>query len=83
MVHRVLFLVVELGAHADPFMLHLCAALAAKQRALISARTKAALVAVKARGTALGNPRLAEVRAIANVRHTKRGADSFAADRGA
>ena len=33
----------ELGADADPFMLHLNAALAEKEQAMISARTKAAL----------------------------------------
>jgi DNA invertase Pin-like site-specific DNA recombinase len=37
------------GADADPFMLHLYAALAEKERALISVRTKAALQAAKER----------------------------------
>jgi len=37
-----------LGADADPFMLHLFAALAQKERALISQRTKAAPAAAKA-----------------------------------
>ena len=77
MAHRVPFLVAELGADADPFMLHLFAALAEKERALISSRTKAALAAAKARGTALGNPRLAEARDIANTRH-RAAADDFA-----
>jgi len=67
MTHRVPFIVAELGADADPFMLHLFAALAQKERALISQRTKAALAAAKARGQALGNPRLSEARAIANA----------------
>jgi hypothetical protein len=40
MAHRVPFVVAELGLDADPFMLHLYAALAEKQRVLISARTK-------------------------------------------
>ena len=38
-------------------MLHLYAALAEKERALISARTKAALAAKKAQGVRLGNSR--------------------------
>ena len=56
MVQRVEFIACELGRVADPFMLHLFAALAEKERALISARTKAALAALKARGVKLGSP---------------------------
>jgi len=55
MAQRVPFIVAELGADADPFMLHLYAALAEKERRLISERTKAALSARKATGTRLGN----------------------------
>src|SRR4051794_30718665 len=51
MARRVPFISVELGADCDPFMLHLYAALAEKERALISARTKAALAAKKAAAT--------------------------------
>jgi DNA invertase Pin-like site-specific DNA recombinase len=40
MVHRIPFIVAELGADIDPFMLHIYAALAQKERALISERTK-------------------------------------------
>lgn len=58
MAQRVPFIVTELGADADPFMLHLYAALAEKERSLISQRTTAALVAAKARGVRLGNPQL-------------------------
>jgi DNA invertase Pin-like site-specific DNA recombinase len=68
MAHKVLFIVAELGPEADPFMLHLYAALTEKERRLISERTKAALAAAKARGQQLGNPRLAEARGIANAR---------------
>src|SRR6266436_2219954 len=56
--HKVPFLVAELGPDVDPFVLHLFAALAEKERALISARTRQALAAAKARGVTLGNPKL-------------------------
>src|SRR5258705_4542717 len=56
MAQRVPFIVAELGRDADPFMLHLYAALAEKERRLISERTKAALAAKKASGASLGNP---------------------------
>jgi DNA invertase Pin-like site-specific DNA recombinase len=47
------FIVTELGADADPFMLHLYAALAEKERRQISDRTRAALAARKQRGARL------------------------------
>ena len=79
MAQRVPFIVAELGADADPFMLHLYAALAEKERALISARTKAALAAAKARGVRLGNPtNLAEAQARGSAR-TREAAEAFAA----
>jgi DNA invertase Pin-like site-specific DNA recombinase len=56
MAQRVPFIVAELGRDADPFMLHLYAALAEKERRLISERTKAALAAKRANGAKLGNP---------------------------
>jgi DNA invertase Pin-like site-specific DNA recombinase len=56
MAQRVPFIVAELGRDADPFMLHLYAALAEKERRLISERTKAALAVKKAAGASLGNP---------------------------
>jgi DNA invertase Pin-like site-specific DNA recombinase len=62
MAHRVPFLVAELGPDVDPFILHLFAALAEKERALIATRTKAALAAAKARGVKLGGPNLAAAR---------------------
>jgi DNA invertase Pin-like site-specific DNA recombinase len=54
MSHRTPFIVAELGADADPFMLHLYAALAEKERNMISRRTKDALAAKKAQGVKLG-----------------------------
>lgn len=54
MSHRVEFIVCDLGRQSDPFVLHLYAALAEKERGLISARTIAGLAAAKARGTKLG-----------------------------
>ena len=53
---KVPFIVCELGANVDPFMLHIYAAVAEKERSMIAQRTKDALAAAKARGTKLGNP---------------------------
>jgi DNA invertase Pin-like site-specific DNA recombinase len=55
MAQRVPFIVAELGTDADPFMLHLYAALAEKERRLIAERTRAALAQRKAQGARLGN----------------------------
>ena len=70
MAHRVSFVVAELGADVDPFILHLFAALAQKERAMISARTKAALTAARERGMKLGGPDLpkARKRAVASIK---------------
>ena len=57
MAQRVPFVVCELGPNVDPFLLHIYAALAEKERSLISTRTKAALAAAKARGVKLGGDR--------------------------
>lgn len=54
MAHRTPFIVADLGADADPIMLHLYAALAEKERSMISRRTKDALAAKKAQGVKLG-----------------------------
>jgi DNA invertase Pin-like site-specific DNA recombinase len=78
MAQRVPFIVAELGRDADPFMLHLYAALAEKERRLISERTKAALTAKKSAGALLGNVRnLNEAGAIGRSRLVER-ADDFA-----
>jgi DNA invertase Pin-like site-specific DNA recombinase len=63
MAQRVPFIVAELGDDVDPFLLHIYAAVAEKERRLIGERTKAALQALKLRGVKLGNPRLAQARA--------------------
>jgi DNA invertase Pin-like site-specific DNA recombinase len=82
MAQRVPFIVAELGADADPFMLHLYAALAEKERSLISQRTRAALAAKKAAGARLGNPtNLSEASilgAVANAAQADRHAANIA-----
>jgi DNA invertase Pin-like site-specific DNA recombinase len=55
MAQGVPFIVTEIP-NADPFMLHIYAAVAEQERTKISERTKAALAAAKARGVKLGNP---------------------------
>jgi DNA invertase Pin-like site-specific DNA recombinase len=57
MKHRVPFIVTELGADIDPFLLHIYAALAEKERQMISRRTKDALPAARARSVILGGMR--------------------------
>lgn len=54
MAQRVPFIVAELGTDADPFMLHVYAALAEKERRMISERTRAALAVLKEQGVQLG-----------------------------
>jgi DNA invertase Pin-like site-specific DNA recombinase len=79
MAHRVPFVVAELGADVDPFVLHLFAALAEKERSLISSRTRQALAAAKARGVVLGSPKLHLARDSASVA-VKAEADRHAAN---
>lgn len=78
MAHKVPFLVAELGPDLDPFVLHLFAAMAEKERAPISTRTRQALAAAKARGVTLGNPKLHAARRGA-VEAVTAEADRFAA----
>jgi len=79
MAQRVPFIVAELGRDADPFMLHLYAALAEKERRLISERTKAALAAKKASGAKLGNLRNIALAGVAGRTAQTAAADEFAA----
>jgi DNA invertase Pin-like site-specific DNA recombinase len=65
MAQRVPFLVAELGADVDPFVLHLFAALAEKERAMIAERTRAGLRAARERGVKLGGPKLKQARRAA------------------
>jgi DNA invertase Pin-like site-specific DNA recombinase len=82
MAERVPFVVAELGLDTDPFVLHLYAALAEKERRLISERTKAALRAVKvrleAKGKKLGNTRNLRTAQKRGAAANKAAADSFA-----
>ncbi|MBP0447534.1 recombinase family protein [Roseomonas sp. SSH11] len=78
MVQRVPFMVAELGPDVDPFMLHIYAALAEKERRMISERTRAALAARKRAGAVLGNrTNLAEAQAVGAAR-TAEAAQRFA-----
>ncbi len=78
MAQRVAFVVAELGADVDPFMLRIYAALAEKERRMISERTRAALAVRKGQGTILGNrTNLAEA-GIAGAARTANEAQRFA-----
>jgi DNA invertase Pin-like site-specific DNA recombinase len=80
MAQRVRFIVAELGRDADPFMLHyLYAALAEKERRVISERTKAALAAKKSQGARLGHPRNLAAAGSIGRQALVSGADAFGA----
>ncbi|TIX79187.1 MAG: resolvase, partial [Mesorhizobium sp.] len=79
MAKRTPFIVAELGADVSPFMLHIYAAVAEQERAMISLRTKDALAAVKARGVKLGNPQIRKAQKAAAERRTAI-AEDFAAN---
>ena len=72
MAQRVPFLVAELGADVDPFMLHIYAALAEKERCMISERTRAAFAVRKGQGALLGNRTNLDVaRAVGGSTHRR------------
>jgi Resolvase, N terminal domain len=57
MTERVPFICADLGRDTDPFLLHIYAAFAEKERRLISIRTKEGLARAKARGSSGFHPR--------------------------
>jgi DNA invertase Pin-like site-specific DNA recombinase len=61
MTKRVPFIVAALGKNVDPFMLHIYAALAEKERSMVSERTRDALAKAKQRGVVLGNPNVGKM----------------------
>jgi DNA invertase Pin-like site-specific DNA recombinase len=65
--------------HATKLTVHILAAVAEHEREMISERTRAALRAARARGTQLGNPRLAEAQKRGTAA-LKRNAKRFAAN---
>lgn len=77
MAQKVPFIAADLPPKADPFMLHVYAAMNEHERKMISERTTAALAAAKARGQKLGNPNLADDSAPMLARR-KAAADAFA-----
>lgn len=77
MAQQVNFIVAELGADTDPFMLHLYAALAEKERRLIGERTSAALQRKMAAGWKAGNPDLVNHLPKSNATNAAK-ADEFA-----
>lgn len=80
MAQRVPFIVAELGADADPFKLHIYAALAEKERASISDRTRIALAQKKAQGKVLGNRTNLREAQAKGVAANREAADAFASN---
>ncbi len=78
MAQRVRFVVTELGADVDPFMLHIYAALAEKERRMISERTRTALAVRKEQGAQLGNRTNLALASVRGGEAMKQSADTFA-----
>ena len=80
MAQRVPFIVAELGRDADPFMLHLYAALAEKERRLISERTRGSAAGEESGRCELGNSRNSQAAGQLGRTNQRATADRFAAD---
>jgi len=80
MAERVFFITVEAGIGADPFQLHIRAAMAEEERRRIGQRTKDALASLKRRGVKLGNPNKKAERCgqLKGAQMTRQAADRFA-----
>jgi len=81
MTNRVPFLVAEMGPNVDPFMLHIYASLAEKERALISERTKASLATAKRSGRKLGTAGSVETAARPRAARSKQATKANATTR--
>jgi len=78
MSQKVRFIVADLGDKADPFTLHIWAAMAEQERRMIGARTKAALAEKKKAGALLGNRTNLAMAGTLGVAAVKADADAFA-----
>lgn len=70
---RVRFVFADLGLEADATMVMMYLVFAEAERRKISERTKRGLAQAKRNGVKLGNPRIAEARALANRANHERG----------
>lgn len=78
MTTKAKFIVTQLGEDVEPFMLHIYAVMAEKERQMISERTKSALAVLKKKGVVLGNPTcLEKAQILGGIKNAKK-ADEFA-----